>query len=711
MMNCRYFAVILFLTALMTPYAMAQETLSDTTRVVKTDAASELASSSMDSLPAIAVKPADRVTRLLTTPVLREESFTLSGQVLDAETDETAPYVSIRVERLGLMTVSNEDGRWTLKLPSTAAKEIISFKYLGYSTQSIDISRLPNTSVVYLKPSSVELKEVVISPEKKFEILRGAWNAITTNYPVEPTLTQGFYRETQRVNDSLFLYFNEAVLNVFKNTYRNNQNFGQIEVTKSRKNVFPGIDSINDVRFYGGPHFPNELDIVFSRWDFIKPSDFKNWSYDLEGGFSDNGHFVYTIAFKHKVSPLSNFQGRMFIDGDSYAYLGFELKRFGLASFNSAEDLSTDAEYVSGTTSIEIGYVEKGDKYILGHINYKTNGINTVSQVRVFKDIEYVTTSIRTESVEPIPYERQFDYTDILSIEADNYDQGFWKDYNVLQESQLQTKQTQLLYGQEKAIEQLTRVYNTELTQQEKTLLFLKRFTFEGGFSFHPLQSKGGNYVIGYGMDPLFSTIPPTGDQAETISFGLSTTDGIRFSLNKNWSLFGTISTALYGMDQFQTSLGLNFRTPLFPSGRWVFLDLGLGPDFSTSMQKLGKMVVPGGNVTIEGKKLEAPFLQVKAGQQAFGAIGKAGISVRMGKQYELFAEGNYQLRLLKRSFVQFKEGDGFFLTRSKSKVDWNNANLYLWLDEHQQGNYMRMTSPTFNVEPWYIRIGIRSGF
>lgn len=689
------FIVALVLITFASTVCMAEEVISDTLVVSNVAPAA----------------PVVRTTTVLNSPLVRGEGFTLSGQTRDAETDDTSPYVSIRIEQLGLFTVSNEDGNWSLKLPSSATNEEISFKYLGYTTQTIPISKLPNSSTIYLKPSAVELQEVVVSPEKKFEILRNAWNAIAANYPIEPTLTQGFYRETQRVNDSLFLYFNEAILSVFKNTYRNNQNFGQIEVTRSRKNVFPGIDSINDVRFYGGPHFPNELDIVFSRWDFIKPSDFKNWSYDLEGGYYDNGRFIYTLAFQHKQQPMSNFQGRMFIDGDSYAYVGFELKRFGLASFNSADDLSSEANYVSGTTSIDIGYVEKGDRFFLSHINYKTNGINMASRVRVFKDIEYVTTTIHTDAATPIPYERQFDYTDILSIKADNYNDSFWKDYNILQESRIQAKQTHMLYGQETAIEQLTKVYNTELTEQEKALLFLKRFTFEGGLSYHPLQNKGGRYVVGYGTDPQTSLTPPAGNQVKPVSFGISTTDGIRFSINKNWSLFGSISTALYGMDQLQAALGINYRTPLFPSGRWVFLDLGVGPDFSTSRQKLGTMDVPGGSLTVGGKKLDGSVLSVSTGQNTIGGIGKVGLAVRMGKQYELFVEGNYQLSLLKRSFVQFKEKEGFFLTRSNSKVDWDDSNLFAWLDERNQGSLVRMTSPTFTIEPWYIRIGIRSGF
>ena len=122
-------------------------------------------------------------------------------------------------------------------------------------------------------------------------------------------------------------------------------------------------------------------------------------------------------------------------------------------------------------------------------------------------------------------------------------------------------------------------------------------------------------------------------------------------------------------------------------------------------------MDVPGGSLTIGGKKLDGSVLSVSTGQNTIGAIGKIGLAVRMGKQYELFAEGNYQLSLLKERYVQFKEKNGFFLTRSTSKVDWNDSNLYVWLDERNQGNLVRMTSPTFNVEPCYIRLGVRSGF
>lgn len=651
-----------------------------------------------------------RKTTLLKQSVYRGDAFTLSGQIIDGTTGETAPYASVRVNKLGLGTVSNIDGNWTLRLPASAANEELTVKYLGYGTQTLNISRLPDNSVICLEPAAYELRQVVVTPEKKFEVLRAAWNAIKTNYPSTPTLTEGFYRETQRVTDSLFLYFNEAVLNVYKNTYKNSQNFGQIEVVKSRKNVFPGIDSINDVRFYGGPHFPNDLDVVFSRWDFINPTEFRNWNYELEGAYRNNDQYIYTISFKHKTKPFSNFQGQVFIDGDSYAYLGFEFKRFGVGSI-AMEDIPTDVSYISGTTTIKVSYVEKDNLYYLNHINYKTNGINTASKIRVFKDIEYITTAIKTETVTPIPYDRQFDYTDILSIKADNYDQSYWKDYTILQESKVQSNQAQLLYGDQQAIEQLTKVYNTELTEQEKILLFLKRFTFEGGFSYHPLSFQGGRYHISYGADSFDPLNPPTIDAIKSSHFGLSTTDGIRFELNKHWSLVGMISTALYGVDQLQTSVGVNYRLSVLPSGRWVFLDLGLSPSYSTSKQRLGDMTLPGGSITIGSKTLHSSKLDVKAGQTSFDAKGALGLAVRMGKQYELFVEGTYLYPLISRNFVQLKETSGSFLGRSKAKVDWNDSNLFMRVDEAGQQNFNRVNQSRFNLEPWYIRLGIRSGF
>lgn len=622
--------------------------------------------------------------------------FTLHGRIIDAVSKEPLAFATFSINKLGIGTASNMDGEWTLQAPASASNEILSVSFMGYTARTINVSDLPGNSTIQLQPKNYQIAEVVVT-QKDFckEFLQKAWDAIPQNYPTQPTLCEGFYRETERLKDSTFLYFNEAVLDVYKNTYKNTTNFGQIRVEKSRKNVFPGIDSINDVRFYGGPHFPNDLDIVFSRWDFIRPSEYRNWKIELVGTLKDSISNIYILSFKNKKLPNSSFQGKMYIDRDNYAFVGFDFWRAGFSNLNMAQ--LPDMEYVPGMTSIKIGYMEQNGTYNLGFINYKTSGLNTASRKRIFKDIEYVTTSIQTKEVSPIPFSQQFDYTDILSIEAQPYDSSYWKDYNILEQSKIMNNQAALSYKKDEALKQLTITYNKELTEQEKVLLFLKRFTFDGGIAYLPVHYAGGAHDLTYNGN-TWGTI-----KVKTTAFGISTMDGIRFELNKKWSLTGTVSTALYGVEQLQMDLGAAYRVSLAPSGRWIFMDLGLSASTITSRLELGRLSNTDGNLVLDGKTFDSENLVLKAGKTGFGLKPSIGVSVRMGKKYELFTDASwFQSLLLKRDYLQVKEADGFFLSRQSVKLDWNDQAIQL---------KMNGQTPRFEVQPWNVRIGIRSGF
>lgn len=624
---------------------------------------------------------------------------TLRGRIIDASSKEPLAFATLSINKLGIGTASNMDGDWSLQIPASASGESVSVTFMGYTPKTIPISELSGEATIQLQPKSYEMAEVVVtSTDFCKEFLQKAWDAIPQNYPTQATLCEGFYRETQRLKDSTFLYFNEAVLDVYKNTYKNTTNFGQIRVEKSRKNVFPGIDSINDVRFYNGPHFPNSLDIVFSRWDFIKPSEYHNWKIELVGTLKDSVSNIYVLSFKNKKLPNSNFQGKMFIDRDSYAFVGFDFWRAGLSNLAAAQ--IPNLNYVPGMTSVKIGYIEQDGVYNLGYINYKTNGLNTASKKRIYKDIEYVTTSIQSKDATPIPYSEQFAYEGILSIEAQPYDSSYWKDYNILEQSKLMNIQANLSYQKEEALQQLTKTYNKELTDDEKVLLFLKRFTFDGGIAYLPVHYSGGLHDVIYENKPLGS------ESVKTTKFGISTQDGIRFELNKKWSLTGTVSTALYGVEQLQLDLGAAYRISLAPSGRLIFMDLGLSASNVTSKLELCKLSNTGGNLTLNGKTFNSEKMVLKAGQSGFGLKPSIGISVRMGKKYELFTDASwFQSLLFKRDYLQLKEADGFFLTRQSIKTNWDNPALQLTVDGQP------VNSPRFEVQPWNVRIGIRSGF
>ena len=379
------------------------------------------------------------------------------------------------------------------------------------------------------------------------------------------------------------------------------------------------------------------------------------------------------------------------------AYEGFELKRAGLSVFS--QNASSDATYIPGNTTAKIGYVEQDGLYNLAYITYKTTGVNTASKKRIYKDIEYVTTSVKTDSVSPIPFSQQFDYYDILSIEAENYDQSYWKDYNVLQENSNLSAQTNLLYGKDLALKELTKVYNKELTQDEKILLFLKRFTFDGGFAYLPVRYLGGSHQITYGTATANKSV-------KSNYFGISTMDGLRFELTKQLTIFSTISAALYGIDQIQYDLGMSYRMSLAPSGRWIFLDLGLAASTSNTKVDICKLTNTDANLQIGGKTFDSDNIAVKAGKSGYGIRPVAGIAVRMAKKYELFVDGSYFLPFLfKKDYVQLKETEGSFFGRKSVKLNWGDPNLSYMVDGIQ------MTKPRLDVMPYQFRIGIRSGF
>lgn len=621
--------------------------------------------------------------------------MSLRGRIVDATTKEPLSYATLSINKLGIGTASNMDGDWTLQIPATAANEVLSISFMGYTPRSINVSELAANSTITLQPKSYQMAEVVVT-QKDFckEFLQKAWDAIPQNYPTTPTLSEGFYRETARLKDSTFLFFNEAVLDVYKNTYKNAINFGQIRVEKSRKNVFPGIDSINDIRFTDGPHFPNDLDIVFSRWEFIKPSEYGKWKIELVGSLRDSVNNIYVLSFKNKKLPNSSFQGKMYIDRDNYAFIGFDFWRAGFSNLNEAQ--LPDMAYVPGMTSIKIGYTELNGIYHLGYINYKSNGLNTASRKRIYKDVEYVTTSIQTKEVTPIAFDEQLAYKAILSIEAQPYDSSYWKDYNILEQSKIMNKQATLSYQKDEAIKQLTMTYNKKLTDQDKALLFLKRFTFDGGVAFLPVRYSGGAHELAYGGNSWGS------QNVKTTAFGISTMDGLRYELTKKWLLTGTVSTALYGVEQLQLDLGAAYRISLARSGRWMFMDLGLAASSVTSRLELAKLSNTGGNLVLDGKTFNSEKLLLKAGESAVGIKPSIGFSVRMGKQYELFTEASwFQSLLFKKEYLQLKEADGFFLSRQSVKMDWNNLKV----------DGQTMTTPRFEVQPWNVRIGIRSGF
>jgi len=92
----------------------------------------------------------------------------IEGFTTDALEKTILPYVNIGIANTNIGTISNSDGRFTLKLPDNQDKNaMVTFSYIGYATQKYPVSFLLNKqNAIILQPSAESLEEVVINLKK-----------------------------------------------------------------------------------------------------------------------------------------------------------------------------------------------------------------------------------------------------------------------------------------------------------------------------------------------------------------------------------------------------------------------------------------------------------------------------------------------------------------------------------------------------------------
>lgn len=92
---------------------------------------------------------------------------TITGKIIDGESQIGFPYVNIGIENKGVGTISNNDGTFTLKLNEQISDDDeIVFSHIGYESQRLKVTELLKMNIITLKAEINTLDEVLISPKK-----------------------------------------------------------------------------------------------------------------------------------------------------------------------------------------------------------------------------------------------------------------------------------------------------------------------------------------------------------------------------------------------------------------------------------------------------------------------------------------------------------------------------------------------------------------
>ncbi|MBL7784356.1 MAG: carboxypeptidase-like regulatory domain-containing protein [Chitinophagales bacterium] len=264
------------------------------------------------------------------------QDIVLTGKVIDAQTHETVPFANIRTLKKTTTTSSNLNGEFEWHLPASALTDSLAISCIGYETRRWSIARLAREKeiVLAINPKTYSLQEVVITPNsgpKAADIIQKAIDHIPDNYPVNPFVMHGFYREYFRENGN-FVAFAEASVNIHDpEGYRRSKSKKQ---NKAKEIIQVEELRVSDICNKGDYVLYIDLNYAL-RSNFVRNVDFwkdfgDQMNYKTERLTIDEMTYldkdlVYVISYDMLSRRTGRYSGKLYIRSNDYAVLKIEL--------------------------------------------------------------------------------------------------------------------------------------------------------------------------------------------------------------------------------------------------------------------------------------------------------------------------------------------------------------------------------------------------
>lgn len=366
------------------------------------------------------------------------QNLTISGRVIDKETKEPLPFASIGIKGKPIGTITNLQGEFDFHFPAEYRDELFVISMLGYQNYETGAQALISSGAteIEMSKSTTVLKTVVISDSLRGgDILRIALARIEQNYPGDPFLLEGFYRDLKKVGGT-YVSLLEAAIKIYDENYhipRNKSKLRErvslVEVRRSlgysnkfttyfdQDNLLEVLLLNNDVRYR---LFPEE-EMFFSNL-FREPDSYYN---ERE---------IYIVSHTH------DFNLKLFIDKKTYGIIRVEYEN------NIPEDLGKKRGLIRRFESIKriVDFKFFEGKFFLNYltIDYKLNWYDPETDKLRFEtelQQQLLINHIYAEPEERIGVTQKMRSYG-LQYQDQPYNKKFWDDYNVIKESPLDKK-------------------------------------------------------------------------------------------------------------------------------------------------------------------------------------------------------------------------------------------------------------------------------
>lgn len=366
------------------------------------------------------------------------------GKIMDAESKKPLVFATLTVEGTNISTISNTEGEFALKVPTSMKEGKVTVAFLGYKNKSIPLSQFKeDNNKIYLDVFVEALGEVSLSvPKDAEELVRETLRKRGENYFDDPTLMTAFYRETikrRKKNVSL----SEAVVNIYKTPYKSNKKDG-VKLYKARKSTdYSKLDTVA-LKLQGGPYNALYVDIMKYPEYIFQEKSLSKYNFSFEQATRVDNRQIYVIHFTQKANITEQlYTGKLYIDAER-KILTSAIYSLNITDKYEAAKLfvrkkPSNAKVWPNKVAYRVDYREKDGKWYYGYSNvfleFKINWDKKLFNSVYSLSCEMAVTDWEKNLTNEMPKARDRIKTSIiLGDEAVGFaDPDFWGEYNIIE--------------------------------------------------------------------------------------------------------------------------------------------------------------------------------------------------------------------------------------------------------------------------------------
>lgn len=406
------------------------------------------------------------LTTLSTLPLAAQtdEYIEYLGTVRDASSEEPLAFVSLEIQGTNIASLTNSEGKFSLKVPQAMPKAKVQISAVGYQRLLIILADLgKGETIIELQPQAQQLAEINIKrPASAEALVRDVFKNREDNYFDAQSHMVAFYRETikrRRTNVSIA----EAVVNIEKRPYTSGGR-DKVNLYKARKKTdYDKLDTLA-LKLEGGPFNALFADVMKYPEYFFSEDLIPDYEFSFGKSVYTDENLTYVVNFKQKDGinePL--YYGKLYIDANSQAITRADYS-LNVENDERARDLfirkkPARVDVTPMEANYRVDYRKKDGKWFYGYSNiqleFKINWKKKLFNSRYRINSEMLITDWREETEGLAVYsDTKFKTNSILADEASGFnDPDFWGAYNVIEpeksiESAIEKIQRQLNQNQ-----------------------------------------------------------------------------------------------------------------------------------------------------------------------------------------------------------------------------------------------------------------------